>query len=708
MENKERINVALIGNPNSGKSSLFNILTGLRQHTSNFPGVTVEKKIGVGILPDGRKIDVIDMPGCYSCFPNSGDEKIVVDLLSNPANADYPHLAIYVLDIHQLERHLLLATQIYDLGIPMILVLNMIDMYESNGDLVETKALNELFPNIPVIKISSKTGHNIEDLKLAIINQLDSEHTKPKPIYALNTIESKVGNLLETITGSDNQYQNKLVAHHYNWLGYVNAAQRINIGAIVKQEGFENIKLQINETMSRFHKIQPIVKSALKQNKTKMNLTTTDKIDNIVTHSVWGPVIFFTIMFLVFQTIYAWSEKPMEWIETLFADMAGWSKYILGSGWIADLLADGIIAGLGGVMVFIPQITLLFMLIAILEESGYMSRAVYLFDGLLQRFGMNGRSIVALVSSGACAVPAIMSTRTIGSWKERIITIMVAPLISCSARLPVYALLVGFVVPDIKVAGILNAKGLVFMGLYLMGIIMVLVVSFILNKIIKPDTASHLMIELPQYKPPMIRNILLSVKEKVMAFVFNAGKVIMVISIILWFLASYGPAENMRLAEEKAQAKALTLTLDQDATDNFIASQKLEASYAGILGKTIEPVIRPLGFDWKIGIALITSFAAREVFVGTMATIYSVGSADDDSTIRQKMHAELRPGTNKPMYDAVTSMSLLIFYVFAMQCMSTLAVTKKETGSWKWTMVQLGYLSALAYLGSLIFYQVFS
>jgi len=460
--------------------------------------------------------------------------------------------------------------------------------------------------------------------------------------------------------------------------------------------------------MSRYADFGPVARKVITQDK-KAPKSATDKIDAIITHRVIGPLIFFAIMFFVFQAIYSWSEAPMDWIDQFFAFSSNIVRNILPAAWYTDLIVDGIIAGLGGILIFIPQITILFLLISILEETGYMSRAVFMFDGLMQRFGLNGRSIVSLVSSGACAIPAIMATRTISSWKERLNTILVSPLISCSARIPVYAVLIAFVVPEEKMYGIFNLQGLAFMGLYLLGIagalLAALAFKYILN--VKSEN-SYLMIELPQYKPPIWKNALLNVKEKVSTFIFEAGKVILVISVLLWFLASYGPSTAMQSAEKEATAYIETNNLSELESENYLASKKIEASYAGYLGKFIEPAIRPLGFDWKIGIALITSFAAREVFVGTMATIYSVGSADDQATISEKMAAEVHPSTGAKVYSPATSLSLLIFYVFAMQCMSTLAVVKRETKSWKWPTIQFFFMGAMAYFGSLIAYQLMS
>jgi ferrous iron transport protein B len=528
-----------------------------------------------------------------------------------------------------------------------------------------------------------------------------------KDIYRFNDEETVVSRYLMDMNQINNPYRAKLIAHHHDWLNHINAAQRIQIKSIIGENNFLNLKLQINETFSRFSNFSTVVKNTLITNEARQH-NLTDKIDRIVTNRFWGPFIFFFIMLMVFQAIYSWAEYPMSWIENGFAILGDFTKDNLPTAWYADLLVDGVIAGLAGVLVFIPQITILFFLITALEELGYMSRAVFMFDGIMQRFGMNGRSIVALVSSGACAIPAIMSTRTISNVKERIITILVSPLISCSARIPVYTALVGFVVPKKNVLGLFNGQGLVFMALYVISIFAALISAFVFKKILKTNDASFLLIELPRYKPPIIRNVLLTVREKVLAFIFSAGKIILFISVILWFLANYGPSSAMQEAETLAQKIAVENNLDAGATSNLMAAKKIEASYAGLIGKFIEPAIIPLGFDWKIGIALITSFAAREVFVGTMATIYSIGNTDDETTIREQMAKELRAGTTTKMYTPPTAISLLLFYLFAMQCMSTLAVTKRETNSWKWPVIQLFFMTTMAYIASLTAYQLLS
>lgn len=702
--------IALIGNPNSGKSSLFNVLTGLRQSVGNFPGVTVDKKQGYFTLDNGVKANITDFPGLYSLYPNSADEKLVVNVLCRPEDEHYPDLVVYVADATNLERHFLLATQVVDLGIPMVFAINMYDLIEKEDRIIDTEKISD-YLGVPVVAISSRTGEHVDELKRLIQKTLPtlakiSGEANKKTLYNLGSVNNPLYNEVKGLLNTKNLYHAKVMTHHHDWLKGVSDDQKHAIKTAIERANFENLKLQIDETMARYNAFTPIIsRSISKSNHEKESFT--EKIDKVLTHRFFGPVIFFSLMFLMFQSIYAWSETPMTWIEDFFAWSGNAVRSILPSGWLSDLLVDGVIAGLGGVMVFIPQITILFLLIAIMEETGYMSRAVYMFDDIMQRFGLNGRSIVALISSGACAIPAIMSTRTISNWKERINTIMVAPLISCSARLPVYTVLIGFAVPDGNTMGF-NNQGLAFMGLYLLGILGVLFASLVFKYLLKADGHSYLMIELPSYKHINVKNVLLTVKEKVMKFITEAGKVILIISILLWLLVSYGPNQAMDEARQKADEIVLVQGLDGQEAEDVFLSHKIEASYAGHLGKFIEPVIKPLGFDWKIGIALITSFAAREVFVGTMATIYSVGSSDDDATIREKMAAEINPQSGNKVYNSATAWSLLIFYVFAMQCMSTLAVTKSETNSWKWPIIQFFYMGTLAYLGSWLVYNLLS
>ena len=701
--------LALAGNPNAGKTSIFNLLTGMNQKVGNFPGVTVEKKTGKFLTTSQEEIHLIDFPGTYSLYPNSLDERIVVQTFSNPNDVNYPDGILYIADVTKLEQHILLLSQLLDLGLPVILVLNMIDLAEKGGLNIEAERLSDYF-QIPVIPVSSRSGKGkdqlIESVEKMVLQSTKSVQEK-KPFVPFDPQETKVINAINKRLPHLNAYQALLVGHHSQWLKHLSAEEQDNIHKDLEHIGFEPLRHQIKETMKRYDRFTPIVKKSLKKSVSNSNsISFTERLDYILTHPFWGTVFFIFLMLIVFQAIYTLATYPMDWIEQLFGFLNTSVKSLAPGSWITNLIADGLIAGLGGIMVFIPQIAILFFLISLLEEAGYMARAAFLFDRTMQFFGLNGRSVVALISGGACAVPAIMSTRNIANWKERMITIMVTPLISCSARIPVYAVLIALVIPSTTVLGIFNLQGLVFMGLYLLGIIAALLSALVFKLILRSEETSYLMLELPEYRVPVIRNVWLTVLEKVRSFIVEAGKVILIISLILWVLASFGPGNAMENAALTARQQALQQNLSESETNDLISAKKIEASFAGQLGKMIEPAIQPLGFDWKIGIALITSFAAREVFVGTMATIYSIGSVDDDFSIKEKMAKEINPKTGKPVYTLATSLSLLLFYVFAMQCMSTLAVVKRETNSWKWPIIQFVFMSALAYICSLIIYQV--
>lgn len=682
--------IALIGNPNAGKSSIFNHLTGLRQKTGNFPGVTVDKRTGRTRLPNGNPADVIDLPGAYSLYPNAADERVVADTLCNRNSGSFPDVVVYVADANNLERHLLLCTQLIDLKIPVAMALTMTDLSEKNGLFYDYEELSESL-GISVTKVNGRTGDGIQEMLKAVLQNhqkkagsfISVKHFSP------NTIDAAK----EIVKSTDiSDYAALLTAHHYKNFSWLNKSQKSRIEESIRANGFSSIRLQVQETLARYDKINFLLKKISERNKLSNQESFTEKVDSLLTHKIFGSLIFLSILFLLFQAIFSWAAVPMEWIDVIFSNISLAVKQHLPAGIITDLFAEGIIPGLAGIFIFIPQIAILFAVIVFLEDIGYMSRAIFLSDSIMRKFGLNGRSMLPLFSGLACAVPAIMATRTITNWKERLTTIMITPLISCSARIPVYTILIALAIPADAHVGFFNLQGLVMTSLYILGIAAALATALVLKKIVKTNEQSFLLMELPSYKSPHWKNILLSVFDKVKIFVTQAGKVIMVISIILWFLASYGPGESMKLAE-------------QQAGPTSIASKKLEASYAGHLGRLIEPVIQPLGFDWKIGIALITSFAAREVFVGTVSTLYSIGD-DSNQTVISRLRNEINPETGQPSFTTPVAVSLLIFYVFAMQCMSTFAVVKRETKSWKWPVVQTAYMTALAYLGSWTAYQV--
>lgn len=695
----KQINVALIGNPNTGKTSVFNALTGLNQKVGNYPGITVEKKEGICKLPRGVKAHIIDLPGTYSLNASSLDENVVIELLLNKNDKDFPDVAVVVSDVENLKRNLLLFTQIKDLEIPTLLVINMADRMKYKGISLDIDYLEEQL-NTKIALISTRKKEGIEDLKQLITNYKDLS-TDP----CLNASEIDVDYFNKLRQAFPNQLLYKLwlvITQDVNF-GKTNRQEIDAINSFKTKSDSDLKRLQQKETIKRYQ----FINNALKKGQTIDVLQAKDlrsRFDRILTHKVWGYAIFLCILLLIFQAIYDWSSVPMDFIDSSFAALSEWVKDAMPEGAFTDLLAEGIIPGLGGIVIFIPQIAFLFLFIAILEESGYMSRVVFLMDRIMRRFGLSGKSVVPLISGTACAIPAIMATRNIESWKERLITILVTPFTTCSARLPVYLIIISLVIPEDRFFG-LSYQALTLMLLYLLGFGAAIVSAYILDKILKIKSKTYFVVEMPNYKLPLFKNVALTVIEKTKSFVFGAGKIILAISIVLWFLASYGPGENFNNAEEIVRKAYASQNLTADELDHKIGSHKLEHSFIGITGRAIEPAIRPLGYDWKIGIALISSFAAREVFVGTLATIYSVGN-DDEDTIKNRMAGEVNPILGGPLFNFASGISLLLFYAFAMQCMGTLAIVKRETNSWKWPILQLVTMTGFAYVVALIAFQI--
>ncbi|HKK87945.1 MAG TPA: ferrous iron transport protein B, partial [Saprospiraceae bacterium] len=659
--------VALVGNPNSGKTSLFNALTGLRQKTGNYPGITVEKIEGTMTLEPGNDCILQDLPGAYSLHPTSFEEKVVCQVLANPTHPDHPDLIVYVLDIQHIEKQMLLFTQVMELGLPVILALNMSDQKDRQYYHYDHEQMAARL-SLPVIEISSRTGSNLDQLRQSIADQLENkEPVNFDPWTGLPDLKDlPAGSLFSDATS----YQKFLMAVHWAlFKESVNSQFGIDVEAWKVQQD-DVVKLQVDDTLSRFDAIHD--KKLFEEREIEIE-GWSERIDPIVTHPLAGPLIFMVIMLMVFQAIYTWAALPMDWIEQIFDYSSTSLSGFLSEGWWSSLLLDGVIPGIAGVLVFVPQIALLFLLITILEETGYMARVAYLLDSLMQRFGMSGRSVVALISGGACAIPAIMSTRSISSPKERLITILVVPFIGCSARLPIYTIIIGFAVPSAMIFGFIDSRALLFLGLYLLGALAALFAGWVLKYLLKaPTDSSAFIIEMPEYKVPDFRTVLINVYKKTEAFVIEAGKIIFVISILLWVLAAHGPGHSQEKAVEKVVAEAEMQNWAEEKKERMVQSANLRASYIGRLGQWIEPVIRPLGFDWKIGIGLLSSFAAREVFVGTMATIYSIGDEESGFELRDKMRKETFPDSGEKVYSYATAMSLLIFYVLALQCMSTL------------------------------------
>ncbi|APX98854.1 ferrous iron transport protein B [Lacinutrix venerupis] len=695
----KQINVALIGNPNTGKTSVFNALTGLNQQVGNYPGITVEKKEGICKLPRGVKAHIIDLPGTYSLNASSLDESVVIELLLNKNDKDFPDVAVVVSDVENLKRNLLLFTQIKDLEIPCLLVVNMADRMRRKGITLDIGYLEQQLET-KIAVISTRKNEGIENLKQQISNY---KELSVKPCLNASEIDTEYFNRLQKAFPNQLLYKLWLVITQDVNFGKTDRKDIDAIASFKTKSKGDLKRLQQKETIKRYQFINNVLKRGQTIDITQATDVRT-KLDRILTHKIWGYVIFFFILLTIFQAIYDWSSVPMDWIDSSFASLSNWVKETFpGGGKVTDLIAEGIISGLGGIVIFIPQIAFLFLFISILEESGYMSRVVFLMDRIMRRFGLSGKSIVPLISGTACAIPAIMATRNIESWKERLITILVTPFTTCSARLPVYLIIISLVIPEGRILG-LSYQALTLMLLYLIGFGAAVGSAWILNKVLKIKSKTFFVVEMPNYKVPLFKNVALTVLEKTKAFIFGAGKIILAISIVLWVLASYGPGEQFNNAENIITEQYAAQDLTEDELQQKIASHKLEHSFIGLTGRAIEPAIRPLGYDWKIGIAIVSSFAAREVFVGTLATIYSVGS-DDEETIKNRMAGEVNPILGGPLFNFASGISLLLFYAFAMQCMSTLAIVKKETNSWKWPTYQFVIMTAIAYIVALLSFQ---
>ncbi|MDA9126662.1 ferrous iron transport protein B [Flavobacteriaceae bacterium] len=694
----KQLNVALIGNPNTGKTSVFNALTGLNQKVGNYPGITVDKKQGICKLSRGVKAHILDLPGTYSLNASSLDENVVIELLLNKNDKDYPDVAIIVSDVENLKRNLLLFTQIKDLKIPTILVINMSDLMIRKGITLDIKLLEEKF-HTKIALVSTRKNSGITELK-----QLIESYKTISTESCLDTtsIDEDYFESLQKAFPNQDVYKLWLVITQDANFGKI-TRQELDISKFKTKSNQELKRLQQKEAIKRYQFINAILKEGQTIDRSKAT-GLRSKLDRLLIHKVWGYVIFFLILLTIFQAIYDWATFPMDLIDTTFASLAGWVKDTFPSGgMVTDLVAEGIVSGIGGIVIFIPQIAFLFLFISILEESGYMSRVVFLMDRVMRRFGLSGKSLVPLISGTACAIPAVMATRNIENWKERLITILVVPFTTCSARLPVYLIIIALVIPEGSIIG-LSYQALTLMALYLLGFGMAIFSAYILDRILKTKHKTFFVVEMPNYKLPLLKNVLITVIEKTKTFVFEAGKIILAISIILWVLASYGPGDKFNNAESYIETTTNQTSYERN---DQISAFKLEHSYIGIIGKTIEPMIKPLGYDWKVGIGLVASFAAREVFVGTLATIYSVGSASEGEnidTIKTKMANETYADGTK-VFTLASGISLLLFYAFAMQCMSTLAIVKRETKSWKWPILQLIGMTAIAYICALIAFQ---
>jgi ferrous iron transport protein B len=696
--------IALVGKPNSGKSSLFNQLTGLKQKIGNFPGITVDKRTGVTLLANREQAEIIDLPGIYSLYPRTLDEKIVTEILANQKGEYYPDCVALVADATNLKNCMLLLTQLMDLKLPVVLVLNMMDLAAKSGQSIDIQELSASL-DLPIVMINARTGEGIQELKNVFSGSIVPSR---KSVFKIgDEINSLVKKIKEKFSLSTD-YEAYQFLQQTESLHFLSREDRDYILSEAKAVNFFPHKYQGAETVLRYGFIQDLLNKVILKTSDPEWKKFSYRIDKVLTHKVWGYLIFFSVLFLIFQSIFAWAQVPMDFIDASFAKLSNFLDQTFPNGPLFDLITQGIIPGIGGILIFIPQIAILFACISILEESGYMARVVFLMDKIMRKFGLNGKSVVPLISGLACAIPAIMATRTIENWKERLITIFVTPFMSCSARLPVFTILVALIIPENKLFGFFNYQGLVLMSLYLLGFVAAILSALVMKLILKTKEKSYLIMEMPTYRKPKWANVGYTVAEKTKAFVFEAGKIILAISVILWVLASYGPGDKMQRAEEEVRTQSKNQEVTEHELEARVSSYRLEHSYAGIMGKALEPIIKPLGYDWKIGIALVTSFAAREVFVSTIATIYSLGSTDDEQTIKGRLKSEINPETGGPRYTPAVGFSLLVFYTLAMQCMSTLAIVKRETKGWKWPLIQLAYMTVLAYLSAFIIFQSLS
>lgn len=701
MRDHQVIKVALVGNPNTGKSSLFNQLTGLNQKVSNYPGVTVEKKTGTAKLSNTTTAQIVDLPGTYSINPSSIDENIVLQSFLN-AESEYPDVAVVVADVENLKRNLYLFSQIKDLEIPVILAINMSDQMKKKGITIDIDLLKQEL-NAEVLLISARKNIGIEALKGAIVNYKKINTSVIADIA--DRIDAEFFNKVKATFKEVSLYKAWLLITQYHNFSTIDHQLKIQIESFRKDSSSLK-KMQNRETILRYQYINTILNKTYTVNVDEAT-GLRYKLDKILTHKIFGYIIFAGILMFIFQSIFEWTGSSMDFIDASFSQLSEFVKEILPEGVFADLLIDGVIPGIGGVVIFIPQIAILFLLVSILEETGYMSRVVFLMDKIMRRFGMSGKSVIPLISGTACSIPAIMAARNIEGWKERLITILVTPFTTCSARLPVYAIIIALVIPDKRIIGVFSLQGLTLMALYLLGFLAAVISGYLLHKVLKVNQKSFFVIEMPNYKLPSLKNVLFNVLEKTKSFVFGAGKIILALSIVLWFLASNG-SELYENANAIVKKESVNLELSEDELNQKISSYKLEHSYIGMAGKMIEPAIKPLGYDWKIGIALLTSFAAREVFVSTLATIYSVEDEDNENTIKERMAAEINQETGRKRFNFPVGMSLLMFYAFAMQCTGTLAIVKRETNSWKWPLLQLFGMTALAYVSALLTFTVLS
>ena len=706
--------IAILGNPNAGKSTLFNALTGLRQKVGNYPGVTVEKKTGACELPSGRRAEIVDLPGSYSLQPASPDEMIVRDvLLGLQADTPPPDLIVFVVDATNLDRHLYLALQVIELGRPLLLVLNMMDMARARGQRVDERALERQL-GVPVLGISASRGEGLPALREMMDHDVEpsTRHFRQWPPYlqrVLDRLEQRVPRHAALPDRARHDLALAMLLDHGEddaLARHVPPEALADARTIAQSLDQRSPDWRSEDVAGRYDEIKALLAEAVLAPGERADRRR-EAIDRVLTHRVAGPVIFVVLMGAVFQSVFAWAQPAMDLIDLLVNRVGTSVAHAMPAGALRSLLVDGIIAGVGTTLTFVPQIAILFLFLCVLEDSGYMARAAFIMDRLMSRVGLSGRSFIPLLSSFACAIPGIMATRSIDNRRDRLATIMIAPFMSCSARLPVYALLIGAFVPN-RWVGIATLPGITLFAMYFLGIIAAVGIAWVLKRTVLKGGRPLYVMELPPYRMPSWRSVLITVRERSLLFLQKAGTVILAVSVVLWFLASYpkgGPAVQA-LEAQKAAAVMAGDSVQAGALDQRIAGTALEHSFAGQVGRFIEPSIAPLGFDWRIGIGLITSLAAREVMVSTMATVFNLGNVTSNvQPLRQSLREATDARTGRRAYTPLTGISLMVFYVLACQCMSTLAVVRRETNSWRWPIFMLVMMNAMAWLASFAVFQ---
>ncbi len=706
--------IAILGNPNAGKSTLFNALTGLRQKVGNYPGVTVEKKTGTCELPSGARAELIDLPGSYSLHPASPDERIVRDvLLGLQSDTPPPDLIVFVVDATSLDRHLNLALQVIELGRPLVLALNMMDAAREQGLEIDFPALERQF-GVPVVGVSAARGEGLGPLRRLMEREIEpsARHFRRRPAHlqrVLDRLEARLPRHARIPERARHDFALALLLDD----GEDDALARAvppdvldDARTLARRLDRLSPGWRSDDVEGRFEAIRETLAAAVTA-KGERRDRRRDSIDRVLTHRVLGPVIFVLLMGAVFQSVFAWALPVMDLIDAAIGAVGRALEGAMPAGPLRSLLVDGIVSGVGTTLTFVPQIAILFLFLGLLEDTGYMARAAFIMDRIMGRVGLSGRAFIPLLSSFACAIPGIMATRTIDNRRDRITTIVIAPFMSCSARLPVYALLIGAFIPNVWV-GFVTLPGIVLFSMYFLGIVAAIAVAALLKRTVLRGGRPLYVMELPPYRVPSWRSILVTVRERSWLFVKNAGTVILAITVVLWFLASYprGGADVRALETEHAAALAAGNQPEANLLERRIAGLSLEQSFAGRVGRFLEPAIEPLGFDWRIGIGLVTSFAAREVMVSTLATVFNLGDADDELIpLRQSLRDAIDPATGRKAYTPLVAVSLMVFFVLACQCMSTVAVVRRETNSWRWPLFMLFMMNALAWLASFAVYQ---